>query len=83
MVVFFGFWARAYGRPHLGRIQGAAQAMTVVASAVGPLWVAWCVDVTGSYAVGFYVLAATVLVVAGAATVVPLPQGAVAAADER
>jgi MFS family permease len=83
MVVFFGFWARAYGRPHLGRIQGAAQAMTVVASAVGPLWVAWCVDVTGSYAVGFYVLAATVLVVAGVATVVPMPQGAVAAAGER
>ena len=79
MVVFFGFWARAYGRTHLGRIQGAAQAMTVVASAVGPLWVAWCVDVTGSYAVGFYVLAATVLLVAGAAMAVPMPRGAAAA----
>ena len=37
MVVFFSFWTRAYGRPHLGRIQGAAQALTVLASAVGPL----------------------------------------------
>jgi hypothetical protein len=37
MVVFFSFWGKAYGRAHLGRIQGAAQAMTVVASAVGPL----------------------------------------------
>ena len=25
MVVFFSFWGRAYGRAHLGRIQGAAQ----------------------------------------------------------
>ena len=40
MVVFFSFWGRAYGRAHLGRIQGAAQAMTVVASAVGPLFLA-------------------------------------------
>ena len=47
MVVFFSFWGRAYGRAHLGRIQGAAQAMTVVASAVGPLFLALCVDATG------------------------------------
>ena len=40
MVVFFSFWGRAYGRAHLGRIQGAAQTMTVVASAVGPLFLA-------------------------------------------
>ena len=40
MVVFFSFWGRAYGRAHLGRIQGAAQIMTVVASAVGPLFLA-------------------------------------------
>lgn len=66
---------RFYGRTHLGRIQSAAQGMTVVASAVGPVWLAWCVDLTGSYAVGFYVLAGTVLVVAGAAAVVPMPTG--------
>ena len=40
MVVFFSFWGQAYGRTHLGRIQGAAQAMTVLASAVGPLFLA-------------------------------------------
>ena len=40
MVVFFSFWGRAYGRAHLGRIQGAAQALTVLASAVGPLLLA-------------------------------------------
>ena len=37
IVIFFAYWSRAYGRVHLGKIQGAAQALTVVASAVGPL----------------------------------------------
>ena len=57
MVVFFSFWGRAYGRAHLGRIQGAAQALTVLASAVGPAVPRACVDATGSYAAGFYALA--------------------------
>ena len=43
-VVFFSFWGRAYGQLHLGRIQGAAQAMTVLASAVGPLFLALWVE---------------------------------------
>jgi MFS family permease len=34
IVIFFTFWSRAYGRAHLGKIQGAAQALTVLASAV-------------------------------------------------
>jgi MFS family permease len=61
MVVFFSFWGRTYGHAHLGRIQGAAQAMTVLASALGPLLLAWCVDATGSYAFAFYALAVTVV----------------------
>lgn len=76
MVVFFSFWGRAYGRAHLGRIQGAAQAMTVLASAVGPLLLAWCVDATGSYTAAFYVLAVIVAALAGAAAIVPVPAGA-------
>jgi MFS family permease len=76
MVVFFAFWGRAYGRAHLGRIQGAAQAMTVVASAVGPLFLATWSEATGSYAVAFYVLAAVVTVLALAAAAVPVPAGA-------
>jgi MFS family permease len=76
MVVFFSFWGRAYGRAHLGRIQGAAQAMTVVASAVGPLFLALSVDATGSYATAFYVLAGVVAVLAAAAAVVRIPAGA-------
>jgi len=78
MVVFFSFWGRAYGRAHLGRIQGAAQILTVLASAVGPLLLAQCVAWTGSYAAAFYALAAVVAALAGAASVVPMPRGYIA-----
>ena len=57
MVLFFSVWPRVYGRRHLGQIQGAAQALTVLASAVGPLLLAWCVDLTGSYVAMFRILA--------------------------
>jgi MFS family permease len=76
MVVFFSFWGRAYGRAHLGRIQAAAQIMTVLASAVGPLFLAMWSQATGSYAVAFYVLAVVVLILAVAAAVVSVPAGA-------
>ena len=73
IVIFFSFWSRAYGRAHLGKIQGAAQALTVVASAVGPLLLAECVALTGSYAAMFYLLTVTVLVLGLGAWFVPLP----------
>jgi MFS family permease len=78
MVVFFSFWGRAYGRRELGRIQGAAQIMTVLASAVGPLLLALCVRATGSYAAAFYILAVTVAALAIAAAVVRVPEDAAA-----
>ena len=81
MVIFFSFWGRAFGRAHLGRIQGAAQIVTVLASAVGPLLLARCVAATGSYASAFYVLAAVVAVLGLLAAAVPLPRGG--AATER
>lgn len=74
MVVFFSFWGRAYGRAHLGRIQGAAQILTVLASAVGPLLLAQCVALTGSYASAFYVLALVVAALGVASAVVPVPR---------
>ena len=80
MVVFFSFWGKAYGRAHLGRIQGVAQALTVFASAVGPLLLAWCAAATGSYAAAFYVLAATLVLLTVAALVVRVPAGVEAAA---
>lgn len=73
MVLFFSVWPRAYGRRHLGRIQGAAQALTVLASALGPLLLAWCVAWTGSYRGMFYVLAGAVASVGIAATIVRMP----------
>jgi sugar phosphate permease len=73
MVVFFSFWGQTYGRRHLGRIQGAAQALTVVASAVGPLLLAWCVRSTGSYAAAFYTLSAAVLLLTAATAIVHIP----------
>jgi MFS family permease len=76
MVVFFAFWGRAYGRANLGRIQGVAQALTVVASAVGPLFLAMWSEATGSYAMAFYVLAGVVAVLAIAAATVSVPAGA-------
>src|SRR5688572_20774448 len=64
IVIFFSFWSYAYGRAHLGKIQGAAQALTVIASALGPLLLAECVTRTGSYAIMFYVLSFLVLLLA-------------------
>ena len=61
IVIFFSFWSRSFGRTHLGKIQGAAQTLTVLASAVGPLFMAWGVEWTGSYAAGFYLLSVIVV----------------------
>ncbi len=73
MVLFFSVWPRVYGRRHLGRIQGVAQAMTVLASAVGPLLLAACVEMTGSYAASFYILAASVGAVTAGAMMLRMP----------
>ena len=73
MVLFFSVWPTAFGRRHLGRIQGAAQALTVLASALGPLLLAWCVEWTGSYAMMFRMLAGVIAVVACAALITPAP----------
>jgi MFS family permease len=73
MVIFFSFWSRAFGRTHLGKVQGAAQMLTVLASAIGPLLLAECVTRTGSYSVIFYLLAVVVVILGTMAWVVPLP----------
>jgi MFS family permease len=73
MVLFFSVWPRVYGRRHLGRIQGVAQAMTVLASAVGPLLLAACAEITGSYRTMFYILAATIGAIGAGGLVVRVP----------
>jgi MFS family permease len=73
MVLFFSVWPRVFGPRHLPRIQGAAQALTVLASAIGPLLLAWCVEWTGSYQAMFRILAAVIAATAAAALMVGVP----------
>jgi MFS family permease len=72
-VIFFAIWRRAYGAEHLGRIQGAAQMLTVLASALGPLLFAKCAALTGSYMPALWVLAPAVAALGVAALRVSLP----------
>ena len=62
-VIFFAIWGRAYGTLHLGRIQGAAQMLTVVASAIGPLIFAQSQRLSGSYFPALWILAPCTLVI--------------------
>lgn len=61
-VVFFDCWSRLYGRLHLGKIQGVAQGLTVLASGAGQFGLAQSRDWTGSYAPVIY---ASALLAAG------------------
>jgi MFS family permease len=72
-VVFFSVWGKVYGRTHLGKIQGAAQMMTVLASAVGPVLLAGTLARTGSYDSIFYGLAVVVAGLGVGSWVVRLP----------
>jgi predicted MFS family arabinose efflux permease len=75
-VLFFAVWAPAFGSQHLGRIQGAAQMMTVVASAVGPVVVAWGRDRFGSYLPVLGALAAVSALLGAAALRTTVPSAA-------
>jgi MFS family permease len=72
-VMFFAIWRRAFGAKHLGRIQGAAQMLTVLASAIGPLLFAKCAELTGSYMPALWILAPAVSLLGVAALQVVLP----------
>lgn len=73
-VVFFAIWPELFGRRHLGLIQGAAQLLTVIASAAGPMLFAECFERTASYSAMFYALAPAVLVLGVAAWWAPRPE---------
>jgi MFS family permease len=77
-VIFFAVWRRAFGSAHLGRIQGAAQMLTVLASAVGPLIFAKAQAVTGSYFPALWMLAPCVFLLAIGSLWVRLPRSATA-----
>ena len=72
-VVFFSAWGQVFGRAELGRIQGCAQTMTVCASAVGPVLLAWTLRATGSYDAIFHTLAAVTALLGVACWYVPMP----------
>jgi MFS family permease len=73
-VIFFAVWREAFGAAHLGRIQGAAQMMTVLTSAIGPLVFAQCEALTGSYMPALWVLAPCVFLLGVWAFVLPPPR---------
>lgn len=73
-VCFFTVWASAFGRPHLGKIQGLAQMMTVLASAIGPRMFAECFERTQSYTGAFYVLSPVALLLAMASWSISMPE---------
>jgi MFS family permease len=73
-VVFFAVWGHAFGRAHLGAIQGAAQMLTVVSSALGPLLFAVCEEHYQSYGPIFYSLALLCAFCAIGVWCVPLPR---------
>lgn len=56
-VIFYSIWGQAFGRSHLGKIQGVAQMMTVLASSLGPKLLAECQARTGDYRLIFEWLA--------------------------
>jgi MFS family permease len=60
-VVFFAFYGRTYGRTNLGQIQGSAQVVSVFASALGPVLLTLCNELTGSYALMYYTAAGMAL----------------------
>jgi MFS family permease len=81
-VVFFAIWGEVFGRAQLGRIQGAAQTLTVFASALGPLLFAACHAQFQSYAPVLVTLAALAFVLGAVAWKVKLPRPAGAASIE-
>jgi MFS family permease len=72
-VIFFSAWGQLFGTAHVGKILGAAQLMTVTASALGQVWISRSQDASGSFASAFYVMAAVTALLAAAALAVRLP----------
>lgn len=73
-VLFFTVWGQAFGTAHLGTIQGAAQLLTVLASASGPLVFAIAKREAESYLPVFQGLAWVSVVFAFVAAVTRLPR---------
>ncbi len=68
-VLFFSVWGQVFGRRHLGRIQGAAQWLTVLGSAAGPLVFAGTAGRWGSHAPVLWMMAGLSLAIATVAAI--------------
>ncbi len=75
-VLFFTVWGPAFGTRSLARIQGAAQMLTVLASAAGPLCVSGLRLVYGSDKSFLFVFSGASLLLGLAALFVPVPSAA-------
>lgn len=73
-VVHFTFYRQAFGRTHLGQIQGFFQVLSVFTSALGPLVIAWGKEEFGSYVPVFLVVAPLTLALGAVAAWVPMPE---------
>jgi MFS family permease len=73
VVVLFAIWGQAFGRLHLGKIQAAAQVLTVFASESGPWLLSQCKLLTDSYAPFFQISAAVMMVLGICAWLVQMP----------
>jgi hypothetical protein len=73
-VLFFSAWPDLYGRSHLGKIQGSAQMLTVLASAIGPWVFAQSREHFGSYRPLLWILSVVVAATALIAWLTPSPQ---------
>jgi MFS family permease len=72
-VVHFAAWGHFFGRSELGKIQGVAQIVSVIASAIGPVLMATSHDSRSSYLPIFTQFAICVFVLAVAAAIVRVP----------
>lgn len=73
-VVFFASWSLMFGRSQLARIQGTAQAISILASAAGPWMLAEIQFRFHSYHPGYYAFAAMTATIALLAWNLPFPQ---------
>ena len=72
-VIYFAVYGHIYGRTHLGLIQAFVQALSVLASATGPLVLAGFREYRGDTTLFFYAFATAAAIVAVPAWVVPVP----------
>jgi MFS family permease len=73
-VVYFAVYGHAFGRAHLGTIQATVQVVSVFASALGPVLLTSCRDMTGSYSLLFHAAAVAAAGLGLFAWLAPLPR---------